>query len=48
MDAPLEDLRAIQRKNGKIIIRIMLEMEKVTFESIVQKICEDFNVSFSP
>lgn len=29
----------------KIIIRAMLEMEKVTFESIVGKIWEDFNVN---
>lgn len=39
-------IRAVQRKNGKIIIRAMLELEKVTFESIVEKICEDFNVSW--
>ena len=47
MDAPSGDyIRLIQRKNGRIIIRAMMELEKVTFESIVGKICEDFNVSF--
>lgn len=47
MDAPSGDyIRLIQRKNGRIIIRAMLAQEKVTFESIVEKICEDFNVSF--
>lgn len=46
MDASSDSyIRAVQRKNGKIIIRAMLELEKVTFESIVHKICEDFNVS---
>lgn len=45
--APSDDyIRLIQRKNGRIIIRAMLDLEKVTFESIVGKICEDFNVSF--
>lgn len=36
----------VQRKNGKIIIRAICELEgKVTFEAIVGKICEDLNVS---
>lgn len=47
MDAPcVPYIRVIQRKNGKIIIRAMLELEKVTLESIVEKICKDYNVSF--
>lgn len=45
MDASSHHIRDIQRKNGKIIIRTMLEIEKATFESIVEKLCSDYNVS---
>lgn len=45
MDASVHQIRRIQRKNGKIIIRVIHELEKVTFEAIVGKICDDFNVS---
>ena len=38
-------ISSIQRKNGKIIIRAMLELEKVMVESIVGKICKDYNVT---
>jgi hypothetical protein len=43
---PDPSIRAIQRKNGKIIIRAMAEIKKVTFEAIVEKICKDYNVSY--
>lgn len=40
-----EEIRNIQRKNGKIIVRAMMELEVATFEAIVGKLCEDYNVS---
>lgn len=48
MSGPSEDsIRGVQRKNGKIIIRAMMEIKKGTFESIVEKICSDYNVSYT-
>lgn len=45
MDASSHYVRDIQRRNGKLIIRAMLAVGKATFETIVEKLCSDYNVS---
>lgn len=45
MDASPHYVRDIQRQNGKLIIRAMLAVGKATLETIVEKLCNDYNVS---
>ncbi|CRK88685.1 CLUMA_CG002439, isoform A [Clunio marinus] len=38
------DFREIQRRNGKIIIRALMGVEKATVNAIVEKICCEHNI----